>query len=65
MRMSRDGETWGSERLRSVGRQGQRQKRVSWTSLGTFDAATFEFRVSAGVTREFLSAQWDGKVLRP
>jgi hypothetical protein len=65
MRMSRDGETWGSERLRSVGKQGQRQKRVSWTALGTFDQATIEFRCSAGVAREFLSAQWDGKVLRP
>lgn len=65
MRMSRDGETWGAERIRAMGRQGQRAKRVSWTSLGTFDAATFEFRCSAAVTREIVSAQWSGNVLPP
>jgi len=65
LRKSNDGETWGGERLRSLGQQGQRQKRVSWTSLGTFDSATFELRCSAAVTREILSATWDGKVLPP
>ncbi len=65
MRMSRDGETWGAERLRSLGSQGQRQKRASWTSLGTFDQATLEFRCSAAVARELVSAQWAGTVLKP
>lgn len=65
MRKSLDGETWGGERERAMGQQGQRLKRVSWSSLGTFDSATLEFRCSAAVTREILSASWDGKVLSP
>jgi len=63
MRMSRDGETWGAQRSRPLGRQGQRAKRVNWTSLGTFPQATFEFSCSSAVVREVLSASWDGRTL--
>ena len=34
--------------------EGQRMRRVSWTGLGTFDAATFELSCSAAVVREIL-----------
>lgn len=65
MRKSIDGETWGGERERAMGQQGQRMRRVSWSSLGTFDSATLEFRCSAAVAREIVSASWDGAVIKP
>lgn len=65
LRMSRDNVTWGSSRDRNLGQAGDRLRRVSWTGLGTFDAATFEFSCSAAVVRELMSAGWDGAVLKP
>ncbi len=65
LRKSHDGVTWGAERARKLGQRGQRMRRVSWTGLGTFDAATFELSCSAAVGREILSAGWDGRTLKP
>ena len=65
MAMSRDGLTWGPSRTRQLGGQGERMRRVSWTSLGTFPHSTFEFRASAAVARGFMSAKWDGRTLGP
>jgi hypothetical protein len=51
MRMSRDGETWGTELSRALGRQGHSQARLAWHGLGTTDhrGASFQFRASAAV----------------
>jgi len=65
LRLSRDNETWSASRVRPLGRQGERGRRVHWTSLGTLSQATFEFSCSAAVAREMLSASWDGATIAP
>ena len=65
MRFSRDNETWSTQRTRSLGAAGERNRRVSWTSLGTLDQATVEFTCSAAVVRGLLGSSWDGKTLPP
>lgn len=64
MRIGKDNQTWSGERTRALGRQGERAKRANWTSIGTFDTATIEFSCSAAVARGFMSAGWDGRVIR-
>lgn len=66
MQMTRDGETWGTEISRALGRQGHSQARLAWHGLGATDhrGAGFRFRASAAVTRAFLAASIDGNKLR-
>lgn len=65
MRKSYDGENWGAIRTRQLGQQGERMRRVSWTSIGTFATCSFEFSASAAVARGFMQAKWDGRVIKP
>lgn len=66
MRMSRDGETWGTELSRALGRQGHSQARLAWHGLGTTDhrGASFQFRASAAVVRSFMMASVDGAKIK-
>lgn len=66
MNMSADGETWGTERVRALGRLGQTQKQIYWPGLGTSDrrGVTFKFSVSAAVVRSFSLAFIDGELVR-
>ena len=65
MRKSYDGENWGPIRTRQLGQQGERSRRVSWTSIGTFATCSFEFSASAAVARGFMQAKWDGVTIKP
>lgn len=68
MQFSNDGETWSTERRRSLGTLGHPLGRgVMWTALGTQPATgrSYRFHTSAAVSRGFLSASWDGKVCKP
>lgn len=64
LRLSRDGQTWGTARDARLGNANE-MVRVSWSRLGTHSQVTPEFTCSAAVVREILSASWDGKVLPP
>ena len=63
MAISHDGETWGTELSRALGRQGHSQARVAWHGLGTTDhrGASFKFSASAAVVRSFMAASIDGR----
>ena len=67
MQWSADGETWGTELRRSLGRQGETGTQVRWSRLGTQGATgrSYRFRTSANVVRGVLQASWDGKVIAP
>lgn len=65
LRVSRDGETWGSSRQKALGAQAQRATRVSWSRLGTFETAHLEFSCSAAVKRGLMAARWEGTTLPP
>lgn len=56
MSVSRDmGHTWGNERPRSVGAEGEYQKRLVWRRNGNFDrSAVFKFETSEAVKPVFL-----------
>jgi len=62
MAMSRDGETWGTELSRALGRQGNSNKRLAWHALGTSDhrGISYKFSASAKVVKTFLSIAADG-----
>lgn len=66
MRMSRDGETWGTELSRALGRLGHGQARAAWHALGTTDhrGMSFRFSASAAVVRSLMMAQIDGKKIK-
>ena len=65
MRWSRDGRTWSSELVRSLGVQGDTDRRVSWSRLGTskHNGLTLQFRSSAAVVRGYRAAAWDGAIV--
>lgn len=68
MSHSRDGgETWSTERSRSLGELGARQKRLKWTlgATSSHTGLTFRFRASAAVARMFTGASWEGGALKP
>ena len=47
IRISRDrGNTWGLQKTRSLGKQGEYAKRTRWTSLGRARAMNFEFNMA-------------------
>lgn len=62
MQTSYDGETWGTELSRALGRQGQTRKLIAWHGLGTTDhrGVSFRFRVSAACVRTFMRARISG-----
>lgn len=62
MAMSRDGETWGTELSRALGRQGSTNKRLAWHAMGTTDhrGVSFRFSASAKVVKTFMSIAADG-----
>lgn len=63
---SDDGETFGHERMASIGAMGKNQTRVSFSRLGTTrqHGRTFEFSCSAAVVRGFLGASIDADPIR-
>jgi len=63
MSMSYDGETWGTELSRALGRQGQSQARLAWHGLGTTDhrGTSIKLSSSAACVRSFLSLHADGR----
>ena len=58
----RDGETWGTELSRALGRQGNSNKRLAWHGLGTSDhrGISYKFSASAKVVKTFMSIAADG-----
>ena len=57
MRYSNDGGyTWSSELARSIGTQGQYDKRVRWNRLGTGREWIFEFRMSSPIDMSIVDA---------
>lgn len=62
MSMSRDGETWGTELTRALGRQGHGQVVLKWHGCGTTDerGVSFKFSASAAVVRSFMMSEPKG-----
>lgn len=57
MRYSDDGgHTWSNWRERSLGKQGQHEKRVRFNRLGAFRARIWQVQVSSPIKRDLLGA---------
>jgi hypothetical protein len=50
------GHTWSSWRERSLGEQGEHEKRVRFNRLGSFRARIWRIRVSSPIKRDLLGA---------
>ena len=60
LRISKDGgHTWGNERWRPIGKQGNYRARVSWKRNGIADDWLFHFKVADPVKTVFLNAAVD------
>lgn len=57
------GRTYGNERIRSMGRIGEYQKRVTWKPLGQSKGRIYKFEGTDPVKRVLISAHIEGEVL--
>ena len=60
LRISKDGgHTWGREMWRTIGKQGEYRRRMSWKRLGIADDWLFHFKVADPVKTVFINAALD------
>lgn len=58
LQLSNDGQTWGRERTRSLGRLGEREKLVQWHGLGTHRRVQAKLRITDSVQRDLHGVQY-------
>ena len=62
LRVSRDGETFGNERWRSLGSQGDYKRRAMWRDLGQSREITLEFMLTDDVNFAVMDTQADFEI---
>lgn len=63
LRVARDGETFGNERWRSLGEQGDYKRRAVWRGLGIMRKGAIEVMVTDDFEFAILGAEADGDIL--